>query len=119
MGANTFTGTGDGQTVLLAKGDTGTAAKAKPAPTKRGLTGTGTTEPKVSRQDLAEILAQACHDYQKNGGSVRVGMTKTGVGIILAGDFYCRKHARITVASTYCQYCQDKLLARDVSDKDK
>src|SRR3990167_4607406 len=118
MGGNTSTGTGAGQMPILASEATATAGGAKHARTKSALSGTGKAA-KVSRQDLAEILAQACFDYQRNGGSVRVGMTKNGVGIILAGDFYCRKHARITVASNNCQYCQDKLLAWDVSDGDK
>ena len=116
MGANISTGTGDGQTVLLANEDTVTVAKLKHVPTKIGSRAIGTGASKVSRQDLVEILAQACLDYQINGGSVRVGMTKNGVGIVLVGDFYCRKHARITVASTYCQHCQDKLLAWDVQN---
>ena len=116
MGANISTGTGDGQTVLLANEDTVTVAKPKHVPTKIGSRAIGTGASKMSRQDLVEILTQACFDYQINGGSVRVGMTKNGVGIVLAGDFYCRKHARITVASTYCRDCQGKLLAWDVQN---
>ena len=114
MAGSSSTGIGAGQAEILANAGIGTAVKPKPALTNPASINTGKIAPKVSPQDLAEILAQACKDYGENGGSIRVGNIKladgtgTSVAIILAGDFYCSRHGKITVASTSCQHCHAK-----------